>query len=332
METPADHAERGDHLGVGGAGRHRERGAAARRRRRVGAFRVRARARAGDHDQRHHDDVREPLAHPRHHRAPTTVPAPARTAGRGPSPSRRQACGSNGSLISIGSASVGSGTVGSAVVVVVDGATVAGGVVRGGRRRRRRAAATRARAEHDRGEQHRHRDRGTSLHRTQVREPAAPGVTGARVGHTPAPGDPPAGPGAHHDPTQLCHRRHPRVPAPAHRQALRVPRPARLAHHEREADRAHRRAGDPARVDRGVDLPGSPRSPPGHGTRRARPEAVPVPPRVAAAAGGGQVRPAARLRRGAARHPQAGRRRTTDSRASPTRRSSPPSCTCSRAR
>ncbi len=61
-----------------------------------------------------------------------------------------------------------------------------------------------------------------------------------------------------------------------------------------------RRARDPARVEGGLDLPRSPRTHPGHGYRRRGTQAVPLPRRVASAAGPPQVRADARAGRSAA--------------------------------
>ena len=70
-----------------------------------------------------------------------------------------------------------------------------------------------------------------------------------------------------------------------------------------------RGAGDPARLDRCVDLHPAQRPPPGHGTGRPGPQAVPVPPALASGPGRGQVRPTPRVRRRAARPADVGRGR-----------------------
>ena len=79
---------------------------------------------------------------------------------------------------------------------------------------------------------------------------------------------------------------------------LRLPRreddPGRRA-------RAAQEARDPPRLDRGVDLAFAARPHPGRGPRRARAQAVPLPRRLALRARRDQVRPAGRLRQGAAR-------------------------------
>ena len=55
-------------------------------------------------------------------------------------------------------------------------------------------------------------------------------------------------------------------------------------------------AGDPAGVDRRLDLPVAPRAHPGHGPRREGAQAVPLPSPLARGARRDQVRPHARLR------------------------------------
>ena len=66
---------------------------------------------------------------------------------------------------------------------------------------------------------------------------------------------------------------------------------------------AHPVAGDPAGLDRGVDLPGSLRPPAGDRARRARPQAVPLPPRGGPARRR-QVRSPDRVRARPARDPR----------------------------
>ena len=60
------------------------------------------------------------------------------------------------------------------------------------------------------------------------------------------------------------------------------------------------RAGDPARLEGGLDLPRPVRPHPGDRLRRSRAQAVPLPRALAAAAGGTEVRAGARVRRRAA--------------------------------
>ncbi len=69
---------------------------------------------------------------------------------------------------------------------------------------------------------------------------------------------------------------------------------------DEEVLRAHRRAGDPAGVDRRLDLPVPGRPHPGHGHRRGGPQAVPLPPALARAPRPAEVRRHDRLRARAA--------------------------------
>ena len=71
----------------------------------------------------------------------------------------------------------------------------------------------------------------------------------------------------------------------------------------------HPLARHPARVDEGLDLPRCARPHPGHRTRRARTQAVPLPPALARRPRRGEVRTHARLRPGPADHPRARRGR-----------------------
>ncbi len=91
-------------------------------------------------------------------------------------------------------------------------------------------------------------------------------------------------------------------------------------------------ARDSARVDRRLDLPESARPSPGDRPRRARPQAVPLPPALARGARRSEVRPPDRVREALPRHPR-GARTTICARAGcRARRCSRRSCSCSRRR
>ena len=84
---------------------------------------------------------------------------------------------------------------------------------------------------------------------------------------------------------------------------------------DRETIGRIRRAGHPAGLDRRLDLPVAERPPPGDRPRRPRPQAVPLPRGAGSERRGhGQVRPDARVRRGAAAHPAPLRRGPRDAR------------------
>ena len=79
------------------------------------------------------------------------------------------------------------------------------------------------------------------------------------------------------------------------RSRFRLPRCRRRAHRRRGDAAADPRAGDPARLEAGLDL-SRPRPPAGDRDRRGRTQAVPVPRALAEAAGRAQVQGDARLR------------------------------------
>ena len=90
--------------------------------------------------------------------------------------------------------------------------------------------------------------------------------------------------------------------ATARRSATGTPRAAGCA---TTRDRAHPAPRDSAGLHRGLDLPARQRPSAGHRARRARPQAIPLPRRLAHAQGRGQVRPARGFRPRAAAHPRA---------------------------
>src|SRR6266850_2602506 len=74
-------------------------------------------------------------------------------------------------------------------------------------------------------------------------------------------------------------QRHPsRNPPQAQRSRLRVLRPRRPPHRRQGRDQPLPRPRDPPGLDRRLDLPAQGRTPPGHRARRARAQAVPLPP------------------------------------------------------
>ena len=73
----------------------------------------------------------------------------------------------------------------------------------------------------------------------------------------------------------------PRDLAPGPRPRLRVPRRRGPPDHRSGGPGADPRAGHPARLEGRVDLPGPARAPAGDGHRRRRPQAVPLPRRLA---------------------------------------------------
>ena len=92
----------------------------------------------------------------------------------------------------------------------------------------------------------------------------------------------------------------PRDPPPALRPGLRLLRRRRRPDRRSGGAAAHRRARDPARLGRRVDLPLSARAPAGDRHRRRRAQAVPLPRRLARAARHREVRDDGALRARAA--------------------------------
>ena len=90
--------------------------------------------------------------------------------------------------------------------------------------------------------------------------------------------------------------RKPGYHAPSHRRFLQLPRYGGEGDPRRGDARPHPLAGDPAGVDRRLDLPRRRRPPPGGRARRARPQAVPLPPALARGARRDEVRADDRLR------------------------------------
>ena len=99
----------------------------------------------------------------------------------------------------------------------------------------------------------------------------------------------------------LRERRQARDPPAARRHRLHLRRHGRQAHHRPQGARADPEPRHSAGLHRRLDLPVAQRPHPGHRPGRPRPEAVPLPPAVAGGAGRDQVRPDARVQRGAAR-------------------------------
>ena len=108
-----------------------------------------------------------------------------------------------------------------------------------------------------------------------------------------------------------------RLDATALGSRLRLPRRGRRAHPRSRLPGPHPGPGDPARLDRRVDLSRPDRPPPGQRTRCGRTQAVPLPRRLARPSRRGQVRPDARVRFGAAPDPTPRRARSGPSRAAP---------------
>ena len=111
--------------------------------------------------------------------------------------------------------------------------------------------------------------------------------------------------------------------------------PTSAAGRQRDPRQAGARADPVARhsagLHRRLDLPPSQRAHPGDRSRRARPEAVPLPPAVAGGPRRDQVRPDARVQRGAPGHPRAGRERPRPPRPAAREGARRPSSGCSSA-
>ncbi len=106
---------------------------------------------------------------------------------------------------------------------------------------------------------------------------------------------------ATHSQSQLLGPRH---PPQAARPRLLLPRGGRRADHRRGDPGADPRPGDPARMDGRLDLYRPARPHPGDGDRRRRPQAVPLPRRLARAPRSRQVRGDGGLREAAAEAPR----------------------------
>src|SRR5581483_10941543 len=95
----------------------------------------------------------------------------------------------------------------------------------------------------------------------------------------------------------------PRLPPPPGRQGLRLLRRGGQPHHRHRGVGSDQGPGDPAGLERRLDLPLAGRPPPGGGCRRPGPAAVPLPRPLAGPARRREVRADDRLRPVAARRP-----------------------------
>ena len=105
----------------------------------------------------------------------------------------------------------------------------------------------------------------------------------------------------------LCQRCRTGDHPPPGQERLRLPPAGRRAGARHRDAAPHPLAGDPAGLDRCVDLPRPERPSAGDRSRPARPQAIPLSPALARGARRGEIRQAAGLRQGAAADPRPGR-------------------------